>query len=167
MIIKYTNFSDGVHHIDFAEPVKKLGLDESFFGNVTVMCKMDKSAHQIVLDCDISVNSRSVCDRCNAEYERKITNFFQLSYLFSKTQVESEDFNLRYIGPDVEKIDIAQDVFEYIELAIPMKNLCREDCRGLCPKCGTNLNETKCGCDTSRPLDIWDDLKKLKDKLNN
>lgn len=167
MIIKYTNFADGIHDLDFEEPVKKLGLDESFTGNISVKCKMDKSIHQIVLGCDLSVINKTLCDRCNSEFERELKNSFQISYLFSKTPVESEDFNLRYLGPDDEKIDISQDVFEYIELAIPMKTVCREDCKGLCPKCGTNLNDKQCNCDTSRPLDIWDDLKKLKGKLNN
>ncbi|MCX6168019.1 MAG: hypothetical protein NTX65_01665 [Ignavibacteriales bacterium] len=56
MIIKYTTFSDGIHNFQLSAPVKKLGLEELFFGNVEVDCKMDKSHHQIVLDCDLLVH---------------------------------------------------------------------------------------------------------------
>lgn len=54
-------------------------------------------------------------------------------------------------GPDVSpvtdgQIDIALQVSEALSLGIPMKALCRPDCKGLCPVCGCNLNETKCLC---------------------
>ncbi|MBS3946005.1 MAG: hypothetical protein KGZ42_10930, partial [Melioribacter sp.] len=68
MMIKYTNFSDGIHQIIFDEPVEKVGLEELFFGNVQVNCRMDKSQHQIVLNCEAVVNSKMVCDRCNSEF---------------------------------------------------------------------------------------------------
>ncbi|MFA7228969.1 MAG: hypothetical protein WC061_08035, partial [Melioribacteraceae bacterium] len=67
MIIKYTNFSDGIHSFHISEPVKNLGLDELFNGNIEIDCKMDKAPHQIVLDCDLSVHSRLICDRCAVE----------------------------------------------------------------------------------------------------
>ena len=43
-------------------------------------------------------------------------------------------------------IDLAEAIFQYALLAIPMKPLCREDCAGLCPTCGQNLNQGPCGC---------------------
>lgn len=164
MIIKYTNFSDGIHQIRFNEPAEKLGLDDSFFGNVIVDCKMDKSAHQIVIDFDVDVKTHLICDRCNSEYDAELTNHFQLSYLFIKDAVRLEEFNVKYLSPDEDKINIDDDVYEYIELAIPMKKLCREDCKGLCPRCGTNLNERQCNCHLEINNDIWEPLKKLKFK---
>jgi len=71
MVIKYTNFSDGIHQLRFEEPVGKLGLEELFFGQVVVNCKMDKSIHQIVLTCDVEVNARLTCDRCSSGFEKK------------------------------------------------------------------------------------------------
>ena len=46
------------------------------------------------------------------------------------------------------QIDLMQMVREQFQLALPMKPLCRGDCRGLCPVCGSNLNERRCRCDT-------------------
>ncbi|MEJ5350044.1 MAG: DUF177 domain-containing protein [Melioribacteraceae bacterium] len=162
MIIKYTNFSDGIHQINFIEPVESLGLEESFYGNVVVNCRMDKSAHQIVIDFDVEANSHLICDRCNSEYDAKLTNHFQVSYLFVKDAVRLEEYDVKYLSPDEDKINIDQDVFDYVELAIPMKKLCKEDCKGLCPKCGTNLNESQCDCHLHTNNDIWEPLKKLK-----
>lgn len=163
MTIKYTNFSDGIHELEFQEPVEKLKLDSTFFGNLVLTCKMDKSAHQIVLDCSLSVNSRFNCDRCGVEFVRELKNHFILSFLFSKERIQSEDLNLKFLSPDLDKIDLTEDVIEYTKLAVPMKKLCREDCKGLCSKCGANLNEEQCGCKVEIVSDVWAPLKKLKD----
>ncbi len=61
--------------------------------------------------------------------------------------VRVEDFHReREIGADEEKIDLTGDIREDIILAIPVKPLCRADCRGICPLCGKELNEEECGC---------------------
>jgi len=166
MIIKYTNFSDGVHQFRLSENVEKLGLENLFFGSVFLDCKMDKSPHQIVLSCEISAKSKLVCDRCSQEYEADLKNSFLLSFLFSKSGNRSDDFNVRYLSPEQDKIDLTKDVFEYAELSIPMKNLCKDDCKGLCPHCGTNLNFKQCNCKIEIENDVWAPLKKLTDRSN-
>ena len=50
---------------------------------------------------------------------------------------------------DGKVIDLQPLVREQVLLSLPMNAVCKEDCRGLCPKCGQNLNEKECGCDTS------------------
>ncbi len=167
MIIKYTNFSNGIHELKFIEPVHKLGLEEMFFGDVELECRMDKSPHQIVLDCKLVTHAKMVCDRCAVEFEEDLRSEFQLSYMFAKNAKESDELNFKILTPDEDKIDLSEDVFEYAELAVPMKRLCDEDCKGLCLKCGINLNEAKCNCVTEISHDVWAPLKELKDKLNN
>ncbi|MCL6098164.1 MAG: DUF177 domain-containing protein [Bacteroidetes bacterium] len=128
---------------------------------------MDKSPHQIVLDCDLLLHTKLICDRCTQEFNSDLTNHFQISYLFSKESQKVDDFNFKFLSPVQDKIDITSEIFEYAELSIPMKTLCRDDCKGLCPKCGTNLNLKKCSCKNEKMQDVWEPLKKLKDKLNN
>ena len=63
-----------------------------------------------------------------------------------------------------ETVDCDPLIYEQIVLQIPMKALCREDCRGLCPRCGANLNLSSCSCpdrDVDERLAV---LKKLKQK---
>jgi uncharacterized protein len=57
-------------------------------------------------------------------------------------------------------------VREQVLLALPLKMICREDCKGLCPQCGKNLNEGDCSC-TAPVQDLrWAALKEIRDKLN-
>ncbi len=166
MIIKYTNFSDGIHDFRLTESAKNLELEDRFFGNVLVDCKMDKSPHQIVLSCNLILQANLVCDRCGKEFEKNLTNHFQISYLFGRDSAKNDDFNLKFLSKDQDKMNIRDDVFEYAELALPMKILCSDECKGICPICGKNLNEETCNCKTEIDNGIWEPLKKLKDKLN-
>ena len=58
-------------------------------------------------------------------------------------------------------IDADEALTEQILLELPLKHLCKEDCKGLCPKCGTDLNKGSCCCDTSDPDPRFDVLRKL------
>ncbi len=58
-------------------------------------------------------------------------------------------------------LDLTEAVRQYALLAIPMKPLCREDCAGLCPSCGTNLNEAACTCPSDDTDPRWARLKNL------
>ena len=75
-------------------------------------------------------------------------------------EVAEEDLETSYYTDD--QIDLNELLREQFYLALPMKPLCREDCRGLCPQCGTNLNAGSCDC-----APAWEDprlapLKALK-----
>lgn len=63
-----------------------------------------------------------------------------------------------------EELSLDEQIRQAIASDIPMKPLCREDCKGLCPKCGVNRNTTQCDCDT-RPADSrWDGLRDIVNK---
>lgn len=104
------------------------------------------------------------CSRCVEPYLLPVDQAFDLRYV---PQKDAGDFAEREIGVDdmsvafyeEESIDVRQLLEEQFFLALPMKPLCRSDCRGLCGKCGTNLNQTACGC-----TDVWVDprLEALK-----
>jgi uncharacterized protein len=63
-------------------------------------------------------------------------------------------------------MELADSVKEQVLLAAPVKVVCRESCKGLCPKCGKNLNEGDCGCSTVVTDPRWDALKDLKKSLH-
>ncbi|MFA3781975.1 DUF177 domain-containing protein [Melioribacteraceae bacterium 4301-Me] len=161
MIIKYTNFSDGIHELEFVEPAEKLKLGSAFLGNVVLQCRMDKSSHQIILDCNVTAYAKLICDRCNSEFNKELHSHYFLSYLFSKSKRISDDENIKFLLPDSDKIDLTDDVVEYTKLSVPMKILCKEDCKGLCSKCGANLNEMQCKCEQQIENEVWLPLKNL------
>ena len=68
---------------------------------------------------------------------------------------------------DKDRIDLGEIVREQILLEVPLRRLCREDCRGLCPSCGVNRNTEPCDCQPSEPETVDErlaPLRKLFDK---
>ncbi|HEY7791601.1 MAG TPA: DUF177 domain-containing protein [Vicinamibacterales bacterium] len=97
------------------------------------------------------------CGRCLESFSLPVRAPFDLRYLphredagGDEREIEDDDLSTTYY--DDETIDLGQLIREQLYLALPMKPLCDEDCQGLCPACGTNLNRERCGCDPK-----WED----------
>lgn len=86
--------------------------------------------------------SRS-CDRCSTEFTREMDMLFE--HKLAQTLVD--DGNDDYIETPDFKLELDDVVISDILLSLPQKNLCKEDCKGLCQTCGKNLNEGDCSCD--------------------
>ncbi|MCX7982528.1 MAG: DUF177 domain-containing protein [Syntrophales bacterium] len=75
------------------------------------------------------------------------------------TELTSEDIEYGYYTNDA--IDLLPLIYEQVCLQLPMVVLCHEDCRGICPRCGTNLNHKICTC-PAEEIDVrWSALKKI------
>jgi uncharacterized protein len=88
-----------------------------------------------VVNAQVSVNGSLVltCCRCLAEFAVDAAKSFSVDYPLEK---------------GMRTIDLDPEIRDYIMLDYPLKPLCKEDCKGLCPRCGANLNDvTKCDCD--------------------
>jgi len=167
MIIKFTNYAEGIHEIHFAEPAANLGLSEEFVDDVVVNVKMDKSFHQIVLTTNIIYSAKQECDRCTTEYIEEFEQDVKIIYLFEQKEKQTEDTEVHFLDPDEDIIDIRSDVIDFVRLGLPMKKLCDDECKGLCSGCGVNLNEEDCKCDGGDVNPVWAPLLKLKDKSDN
>lgn len=109
------------------------------------------------------------CGRCLEDYPFPVDAPFDVLYLphaqnegEGEVEVEDEDLTTSYYRD--EQIDLAQLVREQFYLAIPMKPLCTEDCKGLCPHCGTNLNTASCNCAQEWTDPRLEALRSLLDK---
>jgi uncharacterized protein len=94
---------------------------------------------------------RYQCSRCLKDFSHALDTSFNLFYLPQAEWKRDEEVELKYedmvIGYyDGIRLDVDLMVLEQIELAMPMKFICREDCRGLCPSCGADLNDGSCPC---------------------
>ncbi len=96
----------------------------------------------VQLEAEIKFSLDIVCDRCaeNARLDFEIPMVHGL--VSSLNNDETDD----YILVEDMKLDIRQLTLENIYLALPVKLLCKEDCKGVCFKCGANLNEGPCSC---------------------
>ena len=166
MIIKITNLPVGVHTFQFSNSVEELLLGEPFINNLVLDCKLDKSQHQIVVNCNLTISVELNCDRCTKVFDREYTKEFTLLYLYSYKDLDEDDVNTKYLSPAEDKIDLQEDVLDFAKLTIPMKKLCEDDCKGLCSSCGVNLNSNECNCSNEVIDPKWEPLLKLKNKLN-
>ena len=82
------------------------------------------------------------CDRCGREFSREKTVLLD-SLVAQELEDEENDEILLLDGT---QLDLDEAVTTAFVLAMDTKNLCSDDCKGLCPKCGANLNEGPCGC---------------------
>lgn len=91
------------------------------------------------------------CDRCLAVVQLPVDCDFDLFYRPLQTIAKEEEIEIPkdemevgfYSGDGIELADVAT---EQVILSVPMKLVCRPDCRGLCPVCGVNRNLTPCNC---------------------
>lgn len=91
------------------------------------------------------------CSRCLEPFRFPVDVPFDMRFLpvsemstEEERELPEEDLGLSYYRDD--QIDLSELLREQFYLAMPMKPLCREDCRGLCPQCGTNRNTGTCEC---------------------
>ncbi len=105
----------------------------------------------------VDVTLQMVCDRCMRTFEYPL--HAMLDDQFSNSEQELlEDEDIKRVTKS--SIDLSDSILESIAMAMPMKALCEDDCKGMCLKCGANLNENTCKCDRA---DIDPRLEALKD----
>lgn len=98
--------------------------------------KVSFAGNMFLVRGSLKAEVRLVCSRC-------LTKF--------KKIIEVEDFFLRKEIDDLgETIDLTDEVRADIILTLPIKPLCKTECLGICPACGQDLNEEKCGCSAAR-----------------
>ena len=97
------------------------------------------------------------CSRCLEPFTIDVDVAFDLHYQPlvphqgpSEREVEAGDLDAAFYEND--EIDLGQLMGEQFYLSLPMKPLCKDDCKGLCSTCGTNLNKSTCDCNTQ-----WED----------
>jgi len=97
---------------------------------------------------------RLECGRCLDPFEIPIDAGFELQYVAAEEnagegegEVADDDLTTAYYRDHT--IDLEELMREQFQLALPMKPLCSDDCRGLCPECGANLNTNPCDCKPS------------------
>jgi uncharacterized protein len=166
MIIKISNLSEGEHNFVFEDKVEKLDLDNPFYGNFKSSLKLNKLHDQLILEVVSDFKVKFECDRCGVDFKSSLQSDFKLVYLMNEQPEETKSINVNYLSRDADKIDISNDVREFALLSVPMKKLCKEDCKGLCFKCGKDLNTERCICKEEEIDPRWKPLMNIKDKLN-
>ena len=106
---------------------------EDFKGEIKIVGEVEDVGKNFVVRGRIECKKIFFCDRCLARAEENQVHEFD------------EEFDKTEAADDL--LDVTELLRDVLIAGQPMKNLCKTDCKGLCPKCGANLNEGDCGCE--------------------
>jgi uncharacterized protein len=133
-----------------------------------VSVEIHKILETVTLDIDVETALDFECGRCLEPFILPVKGGFRYTLVPARDPVEEkaelsdEDVSFGYYHNDL--IDLNSLVYEQVMLQVPMKPLCRDDCRGLCPLCGASLNATTCPCRRENVDSRLEALKNFKIK---
>ena len=154
--LKSVFLNDGfVLHREYSFTMSK--EDSSFVTPVVTEIKAENRAGIVRLLLATVFDLCKPCDRCGAEVTRKFQYTFEHFLAVSLSGDQNDD----YIETPDYTLDIDELLRSDILLEMPSKYLCREDCKGLCPKCGADLNLKDCGCVTKNTDPRFEVLQRL------
>ncbi len=144
---------------DFIFDIEQIHLQPDLdLKNLTGTARVTRTPQGLPVQVKMHATVHAQCVRCLEEFDLPLDIEFTELYAFSQRSVTDSDLIL----PEDAHIDLEPLVREYMLVAIPMSPLCKPDCKGLCPICGENQNNTTCNHDVE---DIDPRLAVLKSLL--
>ena len=148
MKIDLTNLFNGSNEsvsVDYSLNLQNLlyGTYQPLQKDVEIKGSVYQKADVVYLDISVSFEFIGVCDRCAEEIKKDYC--FKLNKILVPSRESDADFD-DYIVVEDGVLNLDELVEEEIQLFLPSKMLCRDDCKGLCTKCGKNLNLGNCDC---------------------
>jgi uncharacterized protein len=157
--------------IDFGSEVRQVG-QLSTEGHAELIREHHGGSHTVEdirlvgkLDGRVEVS----CARCLEPVEIPVARSFDLLYRPMESGKRADEVAIHEAETEIgyyagDSMDLEDSLLEQILLAVPIKSLCRFDCKGLCPTCGVNRNQQLCDCVQGKPDPRWAALGELKNK---
>jgi uncharacterized protein len=147
-----------------------LSLDDEarLASEATVVGRASRKDSVVKVSGNIRAEVEVFCDRCAASVTVPLEVKFDTAFLPAENEKSAlENVELQKDDPDFsiyegETLDLDDVAREQILLALPMRRLCREECKGLCPTCGLNLNTGACSCAEKEIDPRWAGLADLR-----
>lgn len=159
----------------FEVPADEIDRDElAGVGSATIQANVKSGdlPEEYLADGTVSFTADLNCSRCAEPYPIANTSTFHVRF---RPRPEASEENEEVEIADKEELDVEfyseREIplralaLEQIQLSLPMKPLCDENCLGLCPTCGVNRTRERCSCETSIVDDRWGALKNIRDEL--
>ncbi|WP_169306574.1 YceD family protein [Cohnella pontilimi] len=108
------------------------------------------SQKRISITGELSCRLRLLCSRCLAPIDEAFEIPFEELFQVMKDSDPEPDEDTDFVPVTGERIDLRPFLEEELLVHLPLAPLCSQDCKGLCPECGTNRNEQACNCKTDR-----------------
>ncbi len=154
----------GPAEVELDEEGARLVSDAAVEGSAT------RKGEQVRLRGTIKTEVELLCDRCAAPQRTPLAVEFDTSFIPQEVEAGKQE-NVELLPEDLGlsayeggAVDLDELVREQILLALPSRHLCGEDCKGLCQKCGANLNEGHCSCEQGETDPRWAALADFKNR---
>jgi uncharacterized protein len=166
--------SFGPDVIDFEPDIQLRGPVQAS-GRVQLVEEHHGKHHKIQdirLTGELSAKLDLSCARCLEPLAQKVERTFDLLYRPQGTDAGREELSVTAAEAEVSYYQngglLLEDALrEQVLLALPLKVICRENCKGLCPNCGQNLNLQPCSCAEPAEDPRWQALKEIRSKLEH
>ncbi len=178
MRIPIEQLKDSRLALDFEQPADRFpalrrttaGVDGDFTGPVRTSVTAERIGEMVEVRGHAQAIARQCCGRCLAEFDAVVEADFELTYARRsegpggapdpQRPDPATDDGIAYFHGD--EIDLTAGVQEHLILALPLRPLCRDSCKGLCARCGADLNPGPCGCADTADSGPFAALKRLK-----
>ena len=170
LCIPFSSIESGISSFTFSIAHPDLKLDEGchFPNQVAVEANVQRIGDDYLAAVTAESVGKFICDRCGAEFQRSVRGEIQALFTFdAEKAMDTEADDVKLLPSMAVEIDIAQDALDALVLAVPQKRLCREECKGLCARCGVNLNEACCLCSDQDIDPRWEKLKGIMSDNNH
>ena len=152
MLLDLSRFTGGSAHVERRYPPAAFSDDDyTVTAEVALVFDLHKDKTRYRLAGTIETILEMACGRCLEPFRVPVAVGFDLRYLpqtenrgEDEREVQEDDLTTAFYQE--ETINLGDLVREQLYLTLPMKPLCRTECRGLCPECGADLNAVTCGC---------------------
>lgn len=125
-----------------------------------------RTNRSILVNGVLNTGVREVCSRCLDEFDYPLTIEIEEEYFITRDPVSGMPLSLptesgAFTLDENNILDLGEAIRQYTLLELPIKPICREDCAGLCPQCGRNLNNETCNCPPISTDSVWAPLQNL------
>jgi uncharacterized protein len=167
MYIDLTKLSESIKEFDETIQIELNDESARLVEPCRIFGELKKGIAQVDVKGNIIANVEMECSRCLSSIQSLLNIPFKVAYITEEfytrekeSELHGEDLEIAIY--DGEKIDLTELATEQILLGLPTQAFCREECKGLCQKCGVNLNQSACNCETDEIDPRWSALKNLK-----
>ena len=177
MKVRTEHIKDAVRELAFHEPVESFPVlvemvaagECRFTGSVQIDLTVGRESDHYRVEGTASVPIQLDCSRCLCRFDQIVASRFTIIFREGTANSPEEDDEVELVEQDLvstsfsgDELDLAPEIAEQIALGIPLKPLCSEGCKGLCPHCGIDLNTGTCDCTPEPKQSKFSALKDFK-----
>lgn len=165
LVFVVRHLDEGENYFEVEADINALNLGSyNFLEPLRCNVLFTRTGARLDLKLDIHTKVELMCSSCGEPIESPITATTDVTFLPQEEEKnEDEEFEALDLEYYYEEIDTAPIIRDAFLLSLPIALLCREDCKGLCPSCGANLNLRKCSCKAQNTPSPFEKLRRIID----